>query len=239
VERPYYACSVCRWGTEAVRQLRGAVYRGDGTIIEMLRGRLTDDVLQMAGDGLLDAVAQGVDGAVELASRCAAALRDRSWVGDDELADQLEAALGRGATPLLYPLAVDVEELASFLEGDPIYGEARIDLKSGEIWPPRDDLDEDDEVDDDDRWLYIHHQGSHDGYRDMERFIATVADPEIADRLEIAITGKGAFRRFKDVLSRWPEELSRYVIFRDERQRGRARAWLVAEGYRPASAAHL
>jgi hypothetical protein len=73
----------------------------------------------------------------------------------------------------------------------------------------------------------------------MERFIATVADPEIADRLEIAITGKGAFRRFKDVLSRWPEELGRYVIFRDECQRGRARAWLVAEGYRPAGAAHV
>ena len=240
MERPYYACSVCRWGTEGVRQLRGAVYRGDGTIIEMLRGRLTDDVLQMAGDGLLDAVAQGVDGAVELASRCAAALRDRSWVGDDELADQLEAALGRGATPLLRPLAVDVEELASFLEGDPIYGEARIDLKSGEIWPPHDDLEEDDGVDDvEGPWRYIPHQGSHDGYRDMERFIATVADPEIADRLEIAIAGKGAFRRFKDVLSRWPEGLSRYAIFRDERQRGRARAWLVAEGYRPASAAHL
>jgi hypothetical protein len=218
------------------------VYEGDGSVVELVRGRLSDDVLQMAGDGLLDAVAQGVDGAVELASDCAAALRDRSWVGDDELADQIEATLGRGAIPLLRPLAVDVGELASFLEGDPIYGETRIDLKSGEIWPSRDDLEEDDEADDDGRWLYIHHihhQGSHDGYRDMERFIATVADPEIADRLEIAITGKGAFRRFKDVLSRWPEELGRYVIFRDERQRGRARAWLVAEGYRPAGAAHV
>jgi hypothetical protein len=239
VERPYYACPVCRWDTEAVRELRGAVYRGDGSVIEIVRGRLTDDVLQMAGDGLLDAVAQGVDGAVELASHCAAGLRDRSWWGDDELADQVEAALGRGATPLLRPLAVDVEELASFLEGDPIYGKARIDLKSGEIWPPRDDL-EDDEVDDDEgRWLYVDQQGSHDGYRDMERFIATVTDPEIADRLEIAINGKGAFRRFKDVLSRWPEEFGRYVMLRDERQRGRARAWLAAEGYRPAGAAHL
>ena len=104
---------------------------------------------------------------------------------------------------------------------------------------PRDDL-EDDEVDDDEgRWLYVDHQGSHDGYRDMERFIATVTNPEIADRLQIAITGKGAFRRFKDVLSRWPEEFGRYVMLRDERQRGRARAWLAAEGYRPAGAARL
>jgi hypothetical protein len=50
--------------------------------------------------------------------------------------------------------------------------------------------------------LYVESQGSHDGYHDMEMFIATVGDPEIADRLEIAITGKGAFRRFEDVLSR-------------------------------------
>jgi hypothetical protein len=106
--RPYYACPVCQWGTEAVRQLRGAVYKGDGSVVELVRGRLSDDVLQMAGDGLLDAVAQGVDGAEELASHCAAALRDRFWVGDDELADQLEAALGRGAIRLLRPLAVDV-----------------------------------------------------------------------------------------------------------------------------------
>jgi hypothetical protein len=69
------------------------------------------------------------------------------------LADQIEASLGRGAIPLLRPPAVDAGELASLLEGDPIYGEARIDLKSGEIWPPRDDLEKDDEADDDGRWL--------------------------------------------------------------------------------------
>jgi hypothetical protein len=50
----------------------------------------------------------------------------------------------------------------------------------------------------------------------MALFIATLEDPEIVDRLQIAIIGKGAFRRFKDVLSRWPEELSRYFLLRDE-----------------------
>ena len=41
-----------------------------------------------------------------------------------------------------------------------------------------------------------------------------------------------AFRRFKDVLARWPGELDRYFAFSDERHRGRARAWLAEEGYR-------
>jgi hypothetical protein len=63
-----------------------------------------------------------------------------------------------------------------------------------------------------------------------------VQDREMADRLEIAIAGKGAFGRFKDVLS--PEELARYYQLSDERKRGRARAWLAAEGYRPTTAAH-
>jgi len=46
----------------------------------------------------------------------------------------------------------------------------------------------------------------------MELFIGTVRDPGRADRLEIAISGRGAFRRFKDVLGRWPGELDRLVL---------------------------
>ena len=52
-----------------------------------------------------------------------------------------------------------------------------------------------------------------------------------ADRLEIAISGRGAFRRFKDVLARWPGELDRWYAFSAERQRGRARALLADAGY--------
>jgi len=86
---------VSQWDAEAVKALRIAVYEGDGSVVGVLRGRLTEDVLQLAGDGLLDAVAQDVEGAVELAAECAAALRERCWDGDEDLADQLQAALGR------------------------------------------------------------------------------------------------------------------------------------------------
>jgi hypothetical protein len=37
----------------------------------------------------------------------------------------------------------------------------------------------------------------------MEDFIATLDEPIRADRLGIAIEGRGAFRRFKDTISRW------------------------------------
>src|SRR6266566_5309360 len=52
-----------------------------------------------------------------------------------------------------------------------------------------------DEADDPDKWLWMHCEGSRDGYKDMELFIGTVRDPGRADRLEIAISGRGAFRR--------------------------------------------
>lgn len=58
-----------------------------------------------------------------------------------------------------------------------------------------------------------------------------VADPDRADRLEIAIDGRGAFRRFKDVIARWPDEQDRWYAFSDERKRGRARACLAFKGY--------
>jgi Uncharacterised protein family (UPF0158) len=229
------------WDGDAVEALRGAVFRGDESVIEVVRGKLTDEVLQLAGDGLLDAVGQGVPEAAGVAAECAAALRERGWAGDEDLADQLEAVLNLGATPMLRQLPVDLEQLASLLEGDPAWGGGRIDLETGDCWPESDEYEDDglDEDEDEDHWLYVECVGSHEGYRDMELFIATVQDPTIVDRLEIAIRGKGAFGRFKDVLSRWPDELQRYFLFSGERQRGRARAWLAAAGYRPVKAAGL
>lgn len=231
-----YRRIVTEWDRNAVKALHGAVVRQDGpVVVELVRGRLTDDLLQLAGNGLLDAVAQHVKEAEGLAAECAAALRKRGWDGDEELADQLQAAIGQGATPLLRPLPVDLEELATLLEGDMLGGGGRIDLTTGTCWPDSLEYDEEDDEEDEDRWLYVDCVGSHEGYRDMELFIATLRDRAIADRLEIAISGKGAFRRFKDVLARWPDELQRYFLLSDERKQGRARAWLANKGYRPVS----
>lgn len=159
-----------KWDADAVKALRAAVFKQDGSVVEVLRGRLTDDVLQLAGDGLLRAVAQDVENADELAAQCAAALRERGWSGDEELAGQLQAALDTGATPLLRPLPVDLEELASLLEGGSLCGGGRIDLKTGGCWPDNLEYDEDDadEADEDqDRWLYVEPVGSREAYQDV------------------------------------------------------------------------
>jgi Uncharacterised protein family (UPF0158) len=126
-----------------------------------------------------------------------------------------------------------------------VEGGGRIDLTTGEVWPRvayeyalETGQEDEEESEDLDRWLGVHCEGSRDGYRDMELFIDTVDDEDKADRLDIAIQGPGAFRRFKDVLGRWPGELERWYVFTEERQRGRARSWLTAAGYRVQPASH-
>jgi hypothetical protein len=64
-----------------------------------------------------------------------------------------------------------------------------------------------DDEEDPDRWLAVWYEGSREGYRDMQDFLGTVTDPSRADRLSIAVSGRGAFRRFKDVPARRPAEL--------------------------------
>lgn len=218
-------------------ELRVLLAEGDSErLFEVLADDWPADALQLVGDALRSVSGGSARGA-GLARRCATELRSRDWEGDVELAEVLEARLGEGPVRLLRPIAVDLEELAMVLEGDPVNGGGRIDLRTGEVWPAATienaqdsgDLDQDDE--DDDRWLWVPCEGSRDGYRDMELFTAQVDDGELAARLERALTGRGVFRRFKDVLAESPTELQLWHAFSDERQRGRARAWLAAEGY--------
>ena len=215
-------------------------------MVDLLRGGAAeDDSLHLAGDGLIAAVMQRVDGAAELARDLVVGLRRRGWDGDDELADQLDAQLGSGPAVMLRALPVDLEELAGILEGDPLSAGGRIDLRTGEVWPQaaieyalESGEEDEDATDDPDRWLPVHGEGSREGYRDMELFIASVEDAGRAERLAIAIRGRGAFRRFKDDLARWPGELERWHALSEERQRGRARSWLAAAGYRVLPADH-
>ena len=60
----------------------------------------------------------------------------------------------------------------------------------------------------------------------MVDFIATVKDKRLVELLEVAINGKGAFRRFKDVLLNYPDERERWFQFRDDRVQEKALEWL-------------
>ena len=65
---------------------------------------------------MLAALEQRADGATKAAGRMVAALRERSWEGDDVLADQLEVWLGGGVVRDLRPLPLDLDEPAGILD---------------------------------------------------------------------------------------------------------------------------
>ncbi|MEM9189127.1 MAG: UPF0158 family protein, partial [Myxococcota bacterium] len=82
----------------------------------------------------------------------------------------------------------------------------------------------------DPQYLRIDPVSSREQYRWMERFITTVEEGEFRQKLVAAIDGKGAFRRFKDVLMSYPVDRERWFVFRSERLRACMDAWLQAHG---------
>ncbi|WP_327722124.1 UPF0158 family protein [Streptomyces sp. NBC_00490] len=224
------------WDEDGLRAVRGALHGPDGTaLLAALRHGPVNEVLQLAGDGVAGAAALGLPGAVRMAATFLGALRERGFGGDEELADLLGVSVGHAVTPVPRPLAVDLEMLAMLLEGDPAESGGRLDLSTGECWPVfTDELETGfEEAEAPDRWLSVPTLGPRYGYRDMELFIEGLDDAVLADRLRTAVRGRGAFRRFKDVLARDELAWRRFHRFSEERQLGRARAWLAEEGYRP------
>ncbi|WP_432199063.1 UPF0158 family protein [Streptomyces sp. bgisy027] len=224
------------WTDHALKALRAACHTVDGaSLLALLRTHDPVGVLQQCGDALIAAVFRGVPGARDVAIACRSNLRERGWPGDDVLAEQLDTVVD-GAVSALRPLSADLEELSGLLEGDPTWGGGRIDLDTGECRFALADTEEswdEEEPEGTERWLHVPCEGSRDAYRDMEDFITTLDDQDLARFLGIAIQGPGAFRRFKDMLATSPAQLRRYWMFSAERQHGRARAWLADHGYRP------
>ncbi len=85
------------------------------------------------------------------------------------------------------------------------------------------------------RYVGVPGQSSHEGYRDMERFIATVARPRLRDRLDRAIEGRGAFRRFRDVLAEHPEEGTRWYALKELHVQKRMLDWLESIDVEPSN----
>src|ERR1022692_2471639 len=81
-------------------------------------------------------------------------------------------------------------------------------------------------------YLRIEPVSSREQYRWMERFIPMVDNTELRGKLTQAIDGKGAFRRFKDVLMSYGPERERWFAFRSERLRTFMEAWLSAHAIR-------
>jgi hypothetical protein len=80
------------------------------------------------------------------------------------------------------------------------------------------------------RYVEIPRIESHEAYETMEEFAETVNDSHLRDLLDVALHGKGAFRRFKDVLLSYPAERERWFRFEDRRRQEAIEEWAREEG---------
>jgi hypothetical protein len=220
-------------------ELRAAIADEDAAgFLAAVAGRDIDDALQQVGAGLPMALTAAGEQAEPVAVSVINRLTARAWEGDDVLAEDLLAFLRREPLPGRV-VPVDLELLSIEREGDVSYSTGGyVDLRSGQVYgetatdPAMVGEDAAIDVEDEpDRWLRFDTTGSRDGWQDMAAFAERQRDDRLRDRLEQSIQGKGAFRRFRDLVH--DENLSEaWHVFSTDRQLGRARAYLAAEGIR-------
>jgi len=138
-----------------------------------------------------------------------------------------------------------VDEMEMLLEGTHVF----LNRLTGELFGATEDMIDQAESEDDDdedlpdweietvqrlrevlgasEWLELPRQSTHEGYHVMERFCRERCEGDLQEDLLSAIQGRGAFRRFKDLVhDRGVHEA--WYAFERERLTEEARGWLEA-----------
>jgi hypothetical protein len=148
------------------------------------------------------------------------------------MADSDQAPVGQP----LRDVPVDWEALEDAFENNAPEVHSYLHVGSGEVLRVVDGIADPEmhaRIASDSAYLRIEPVSSREQYRWMERFIPMVEDAALRGQLSQAIDGKGAFRRFKDVLIAFTAERERWFAFRSERLRVFMEAWLAANAMRP------
>jgi hypothetical protein len=149
-------------------------------------------------------------------------------------------------------LKVDIDEIAFILETSDEFGNVTLfDTETGEIVSIPDELmsavESDDEEalqdlpdwerdligtaesianDESGRFVDIPRKPSYEAYNLMVEFASSVTSRHLREKLEIALEGKGAFRRFKNVIADYPDEEKKWFAFKDKRIHEDVIEWL-------------
>jgi hypothetical protein len=151
------------------------------------------------------------------------------------MSDSDNGGAGAGQPPRDVP--IDWEALEDAFENNAPEVHSYLHLSTGEVLRVVDGIADPEmhqRIASDASYMRIEPVSSREQYRWMERFIPMVEDKPLSELLTQAIDGKGAFRRFKDVLMSHGSERERWFAFRSERLRVFMEAWLAAHALRPA-----
>jgi hypothetical protein len=81
-----------------------------------------------------------------------------------------------------------------------------------------------------DRYVNIPEKPTYESYNMMVDFVEKVEDELLREKLNIALDGKGAFRRFKRVLSGYPDYEKKWFTFKDKKIEEEIIEWLASIG---------
>jgi hypothetical protein len=84
-----------------------------------------------------------------------------------------------------------------------------------------------------DRFLEIPHIESREEYERMIEFAASLDEEDIAEKMNLALRGKGAFRRFRDVIDEYPDIQERWFAEKYEYYAQVVVDWLEEEEIKP------
>jgi hypothetical protein len=149
--------------------------------------------------------------------------------------DNMEASENPPSADAAREVPVDWEALEDAFENNAPEVHSYLHLTTGEVLRVVDGVADPQmhvRIASDGNYLRIDPVSSREQYRWMERFIPMVEDNDLRGKLTHAIDGKGAFRRFKDVLMTFAEDREKWFTFRSERLKTFMEAWLAAHAIR-------
>ena len=132
-------------------------------------------------------------------------------------------------------LQVDMDAILEAIDshGDPNF---YFDTESGrvEAWlDPAITGDDPDFDPDEPNWVEIPRRPSREAHRAMERFAATVDEPDVLAQLRLALGGRGSFHRFRAVLALHPDLRAAYEAADHAELLRDALSWLHELGIEP------
>ena len=83
------------------------------------------------------------------------------------------------------------------------------------------------------RYVRIPERASSAAFQAMTEFMDTVEDQDLKDLLVVSLEGKGAFRKFKDVLLDYPKERKRWHGYNAKAAKKELVRWLHSIGVEP------